>query len=251
MQKGLHDDEEGQGRLAPEASVAMATLVRRLHRFSPGADLTPLNHAFQQLRSLDRDEPVWRHKSEDHPVLVLESGFAYSFTLYPDGRRHIGDMFGPGALCGFGSAAVAEEGLNLAFKSGSRVTVFDAARLADALHEKPELELLFKQDGDARARRTAQRNRGLISLPAAEKLALVLLDLREELSLATDPGEWLPLPLTLRELGDLTGLTDVHVSRTLKKLQTDGMLERRGKRFRMGDTAALESALDYRHFYYG
>lgn len=229
----------------------MATLVRRLHRFSPDADLTPLHHAFHQLRDLDRDEPVWRHGGEDERVLVLESGFAYSFTLYPDGRRHISDIFGAGALCGFGATAGGGQGLNLAFKGGSRITVFDGQRLAGALHEKPELERLFKQDEEARARRMAQRNRGLISLPAADKLALVLLDLREELSLATDHGDWHALPLTLREIGDLTGLTDVHVSRTFKKLQSDGIVERRGKRFRMGDTAALEAALDYRHFYFG
>ena len=84
-----------------------------------------------------------------------------------------------------------------------------------------------------------------------DRLALTLLDIQDELRAAGGDDEWMSLPLTLRELGDLTGLTDVHISRTLRKLQDSGFIEKRGKRFRRHADPGIKAALDYQHFFAG
>jgi CRP-like cAMP-binding protein len=54
------------------------------------------------------------------------------------------------------------------------------------------------------------------------------------------------LPMTQEQLGDATGLTPVHVNRTMKGLEADGLIERAGVRsIRIGDWWKLAEAGDF------
>lgn len=182
---------------------------------------------------------------------MLESGFAFAFSLYPDGRRHIGDIFAQGALCNWSSVWGGMLVENVIFKARSKVVVFNREHLIEIIADQRPLREAIERHENARCHRRQQRCRGLIALPASERLALTLLDIQDELRAGGEGDEWIGLPLTLRELGDLTGLTDVHISRTLKKLQESGFIEKRGKRLRLNGEPRVEEALDYQHFFSG
>ena len=54
------------------------------------------------------------------------------------------------------------------------------------------------------------------------------------------------LPMTQEQLGDVTGLTSVHVNRTLKSLEADGLIERISPRaITIGDWKKLADAGDF------
>jgi CRP-like cAMP-binding protein len=54
------------------------------------------------------------------------------------------------------------------------------------------------------------------------------------------------LPMTQEQMGDATGLTPVHVNRTMKGLESDGLIERPGVRsIRIGDWRKLAEAGDF------
>jgi DNA-binding MarR family transcriptional regulator len=54
------------------------------------------------------------------------------------------------------------------------------------------------------------------------------------------------LPMTQEQLGDATGLTAVHVNRTIKGLEQDGLIERIHPRsIRIGDWRKLADAGDF------
>jgi DNA-binding transcriptional regulator YhcF (GntR family) len=50
----------------------------------------------------------------------------------------------------------------------------------------------------------------------------------------------LPFPLTQEDLADATGLTPVHVNRTLKQLREEGLVELQGKMLTIMDAPGLK-----------
>lgn len=58
------------------------------------------------------------------------------------------------------------------------------------------------------------------------------------------------LPMTQDQLADATGLTSVHVNRTLKELEADGLIERRNPRaIEIGDWRKLAKSGDFNSAY--
>ena len=58
--------------------------------------------------------------------------------------------------------------------------------------------------------------------------------------------DYYELPMTQEQLGDATGLTSVHVNRTLKGLEGDGLIDRsRPRSIRIGDWRKLADAGDF------
>lgn len=228
---------------------AIEPLSRRLAPFGADFDISALYPALDRVGVIQRDQPIWAERNHSERIFVIDSGFAFAFSLYPDGRRHIGDIFGQGAICNWSSVWGGMLVENVTFKARSRVLVFDRERLVNLLAEDRALREAIERHENARCHRRQQRCRGLISLPATDRLALTLLDIQDELSIAGEAEDWISLPLTLRELGDLTGLTDVHVSRTLRKLQDVGFIEKRGKRFRLNAMPKMQAGLDYQYYF--
>jgi CRP-like cAMP-binding protein len=63
------------------------------------------------------------------------------------------------------------------------------------------------------------------------------------------PSEGYELPMTQEQLGDATGLTSVHVNRTLKSLVEDGTIPRRGRFIGFADWNRLRSTADFSDLY--
>ena len=69
----------------------------------------------------------------------------------------------------------------------------------------------------------------------------------EDAGLATD-GRY-ELPMTQEQLGDATGMTSVHVNRSLRALEKDGLIQRTGRSVTFPDTEALWKAGDFSALY--
>lgn len=76
---------------------------------------------------------------------------------------------------------------------------------------------------------------------ALERMVAFLLDLHGRLQAAGQviDGRF-ALPLTQQQLGELLGLTAVHVNRTLKRLDSSGLVERRKNEVRLLDINDLQ-----------
>jgi CRP-like cAMP-binding protein len=58
------------------------------------------------------------------------------------------------------------------------------------------------------------------------------------------------LPMTQEQLGDATGLTPIHVNRTIKKLEQEGLIERSSARsIQIGDWRKLADVGDFESAY--
>ena len=75
---------------------------------------------------------------------------------------------------------------------------------------------------------------------AVERLAHLLLELFERMRRAgVAYGQQCALPLTQTDIADATGLTAVHVNRTLQSMRSKGVLELHSKWLRIPDLGAL------------
>ena len=78
---------------------------------------------------------------------------------------------------------------------------------------------------------------------ALERVAHLLLETFERLRRSgLTYGQQCAMPLTQMEIADMTGLTPVHVNRTLQLMRTRGLVELQAKWLRIPDLGALRQA---------
>jgi CRP-like cAMP-binding protein len=134
----------------------------------------------------------------------------------------------------------------------TRVTALSVPHeaLRELLLRIPELNAPFWRDTlvDAAIFREWVANVG--RRPAYQRLAHLFCELylkQVAVGLARDGR--CPMPVTQVDLADATGLTSVHVNRTLRELRRDGLIELRGKRLEIPDWPRLVAAASFNPAY--
>ncbi|OWV32084.1 hypothetical protein B5C34_00520 [Pacificimonas flava] len=176
---------------------------------------------------------------------VLESGYGFTVSILPDGRRHISDLFGPGAICNWTTFRAPKVRMNFMFVGGSNVNLLDGEELVAAFREQPQLQATIGRHEMARTLRTAQRTRALIALPGPDRMMTLLLDFRSEAGAAGLPKDPVRIPLRQGELGEFIGQTEVHVSRVLKSLKESDRIATWRDGFEILDPESEIRRLDY------
>lgn len=223
-------------------------LQSRVHSFAPAQQVAALLDCVVEHFTLERDQPLLAGRGLEDRLYVLGEGFAFDFSILPAGKRHIFDFYGPGAICNWTRPEREDTPENLLVKARSEVLVLDRAQVGEVLAGNRDLADALHEHEIRRAMRLSQRVRALISLPAKACLRILLLDIEDEYGASGQPREWLPLPLTQEEIGDLIGSTSVHVSRTMAALEKDGEVERRATNFRLHAIEELRARMSYRRF---
>jgi CRP-like cAMP-binding protein len=172
-------------------------------------------------------------------IYNLVDGWMFRYTLLEDGRRQILDFVLPGAVLGFHPAHTTTFGIEAL--TDATVCVIPHRAIEPLSQRHPELAV--------RLARLIARDRSmafdhLTSLgrhTARERVAHLLLELyiRSRARWPETRVEELRLPLTQEHIGDATGLTFVHVSRVLRDLRQDGIVEFHYRRLRILDPDKL------------
>jgi CRP/FNR family transcriptional regulator len=162
-------------------------------------------------------------------IYVVVSGWLFCSALLEDGRRQIVRLHFRGDLLGLDSLAFGEAPDAVSALTDADVCLIDRAKLGALFAEHPRLgALLFAVQQVDRVTLTDR----LISLgrnSARGRVAALLLWIASRLRFADLPvDEGFALPLTQEEIGDLTGLTAVHVNRTMRVLGEQSLISRSG-----------------------
>lgn len=167
-------------------------------------------------------------------ICVVQSGWIFCSALLEDGRRQIVRLHFRGDLIGLDSLAFAEAPDAVTALTDAEICVIDRVKLGRLFADHPRLgALLFAVQQVDRVTLTDR----LVSLGRASargRVAALLLWIAGRLrfaGLAVDDG--FALPLTQEEIGDLTGLTAVHVNRTMRVLGEQGLIARSGNSLRI------------------
>lgn len=249
-----NSETRGFETIADDVGIAettpLAELSSRLQLFTHPRELPSLDRFIKGTRYFETDQPAWAERGDLAHVCVVESGWAYKFCFYPDGRRHIPDFFGPGAICNWSRLDSFAEQDDILFKAGTRITLIDRQALAHAIVQEPSLVWPITRHELARTMRITQRVRAFISLSTEEKLLLLMLDIASELAPRRHWGAWYRMPFLQSELGDCLGVTPVHISRTFSRLQRRKLVERNGDHFRLCNPESVVQMLSYRDFFW-
>lgn len=164
---------------------------------------------------------------EAESIYVVVDGWMMMSRLLEDGRRQILGIAVPGDVVG---SLAFEDGLysySIEAISNATVAVLPIKNIPALFAESPRLAM----------RLLSQTDRGLLQAfdaltdagrrTAAEAVAHFLFRMATRVANTFDVDDkgYLPFPLTQEHIGDATGLTSVHVCRTMKALRVDGVVE--------------------------
>jgi len=201
--------------------------------------------ALERLRSptlfVPADRTIYHQGDRPSRIYNLVRGWAYLHRTLPDGRRQILRFLMPGAV--FGAEPDGTSGLSHGAQSISDVLLCQLTTSA--------LEELSRRHPSFQARRMwmVQRDTELaleqitsLGLQSSiEAIAHLLLELYVRATGRYPPptGDAVYLPLTQAMIAETTGLTPVHVNRTLKRLEQDGVIAFHRRTLIVGDPARL------------
>lgn len=181
---------------------------------------------------------------------VLLDGWACRVRLLPDGRRQITSLLIPGDLCDLDALHLRISDFGVTTLTPCVVAPLNGAALRELAAARPPIGEALSWLGAVENAMLAERNACLGRRSAREHLAHLLCELLVRLTVvgqATVNG--FTLPITQEEIGDVLGLTAVHVNRVLQGLRSEGLIEQQGRRLVIRDWTALRHAAAFRPDY--
>lgn len=224
----------------------MAHLSLRLEaytRFSRD-DMTAIRRLAERgTREVPARRDLIREGDRARSVFLVLDGWACRYKTLPDGRRQIVGFFIPGDLCDLKVYLLDRMDHNIGAISPLTVAeiapdefdqmMVDYPRITKALHWDELVTVAIQREWTVSL---GQRS-------AYERIAHLLCEmyLRLEVVGRAENGVC-EFPLTQVDLADATGLTAVHVNRTLQEMRKDGLIELSKRTLSIPDLGRLKRA---------
>ncbi len=181
-----------------------------------------------------------REGDEPAALYRIEEGWACRFRLLNDGRRQITALFLPGEYCEPQWALGHRPVQPVVALTGVRAT---RIACAPAGERSPDDQRRLWNALAAAADRQADWLVTLGRRTARERIAHLLSEIYERMGqVGLTYGQQCAMPLTQIDIADITGLTPVHVNRTLQAMRAEALIELQSRWLRIPDVAALRQA---------
>jgi CRP-like cAMP-binding protein len=208
--------------------VHTSILIKKLDSI---AEVTPEQRAALSglegtVRDLRRREDVVGEGDRPRACTLVLSGLLCRYKMVAEGRRQITAFHTPGDMPDLHSLHVKVMDHSLGAVAASQVLLVPHDKMRPTLAAEPSLTNLLWRDTliDAAVFREWTVNVGRRSAYAriGHLLCEVLLRMR---AVGLTIGNTCDLPLTQEDIGDATGLSNVHVNRSLQELRGEGLIE--------------------------
>ena len=220
-------------------------MIRHLESIAElsGADKQAIGTLPLTLRSVGADEEIVHEGDVPEQCCLLLDGFMHRYKVVPNGERQILSLHLPGEIPDLLSLHLPKMDHSLGTLTPSRIAMIPHGALRDISRAHPGIAEAFWRDTliDASIFREWIVNVGRRG--ARERIAHLFCEMfiRSRLiGLAGDGG--FELRLTQGEIGEATGLTPVHVNRTLQDLRKSGLIASEGRFLRILDWTGLRRA---------
>lgn len=193
-------------------------------------------------RSFPAGSTVIAPEEEHGYIYRLHSGWCARLRVLADGRAQMLGVLLPGDLFGVEAMLMKRQPDGIVALDTVRVDQLPQDQARAAGMADPQIGLRLSWQLAENHRRLGNWVVGLGRGHADERLALLLLDLRARLILGgtlREEATSFRLPLTQGQIGELLGLTAVHVNRTLRRFRDAGLATVAGGEARLGDVAGL------------
>lgn len=172
--------------------------------------------------------------------LVLE-GIACRYKLLPDGARQILALLVPGDFCDLDVALVDAIDHSIGTLSPCRFTHVPTRTVRELL-DHPRIARALRLAAMVEAATMRQWLVNMGRRPCEQRLAHLLCEMLVRLRVVgLTSADGFHLPLTQTDLADATGMTSVHVNRSLQALRRAALIAVDGRRIVIPNVAALEA----------
>jgi CRP-like cAMP-binding protein len=246
----MPNDSNEMSKFSTGLSLAPARpLLRRLEEYT---ELS--SDARQALAALEAKPPLRIDPRRDLikqgatplNVYLIRDGWASRYKGLPDGRRQILDFLIPGDLCDLNISILSRMDHSIGAITALDVIEIPREELEALIDRHPQITraLWWQELVSKSCHREWIVNVGARS--AMERLAHLLCEMFLRLeSIGATRGHSCDLPLTQGDLADATGLTAVHVNRTLQKLREKGLISLTERKLTIADMAALKAVAQF------
>jgi CRP-like cAMP-binding protein len=218
-------------------------LIRKLGRIVPlvQAERAALEQLCGNVRQYREGTDLIHEGDKPKVVFLILKGWAFRYKQLTDGSRQIMAYLVPGDLCDIQIFLFEKMDHSIGLLSDAEVVQIPAAQILDLMDRFPRIEraLMWATLVDEATLREWLLNVG--QRTALQRLAHLFCELCVRLSvirLVDDDGSF-AMPLTPTELADTTGMTAVHLNRTLQRLRADKLVSTRRGRLTIHDFDGL------------
>lgn len=241
-----------RSRFADPGNAVFDPLVRKLDGF------VALSHAerevLHRLATDAQDVPartdLVREGDVPGDMLVIADGMGCRFKQRGSGARQITAYLVPGDVCDFDLAPFDRADHTVTTLCACKVARIPGSAMRRAMEDHPAIAHAMRVSAlvDEATLRAWLVNIGCRT--ALERIAHLFCELLVRLravGLATQDS--CDLPMTQHELADTTGMTTVHVNRSLQELRRRGLIELKGRTLRILDWASLSAFAEFKADY--
>lgn len=196
-------------------------------------------------RSIAQATDLIRQGEPPDGAFLMLDGFACRYKLRRTGMRQITAYLVPGDVFGLDAAPLALADHSVGTLSPCRV-VRIAPEVIETLMQRPRIADAVRMCSlvDAATSREWLVNVGRRAAP--ERLAHLFCELLARMQMVgLVSGDGYMLPVTQTDLADTTGLTSVHVNRSLQDMRREGLIELRKRRLRILDLPRLRTLAEF------
>ena len=215
--------------MAADTRPTLEPLVRKLEyrvRLDPDDRTAVLDLPFT-LRKVERGAYIVREGDDATKSCLLLSGFAVRSKVVGTGARQILSIHMKGELVDLQNSLLEEADHSVEMLTNGTIAEIPREAIWRVAAERPAVARAMWTETlvDGSIFREWISNIG--RRDARTRLAHVFCEFSLRLRLAGlgEPGNY-EMPMTQEQLADATGLTSVHVNRTIRGLETDGVIER-------------------------
>lgn len=240
---------------APDERIAAGVanpFVRKLAAFCPlsVADEAILQRVSEGAVAIPARTNLIREGDPTGGVFLMMEGMACRYRQLSSGRRQITAFMLAGDFCDLDVALLSRMDHAIMTLTPARVTRIPRQAVLDLTRRHDNIATALRKTTlvDEATLREWLVNIG--SRPALERIAHLFCELQVRLQvvgLATE--DRYELPITQIDLADTTGLSSVHVNRTLQELRRRGLITLAGRALTILDPAELRRLADFRADY--
>ena len=234
----------GEAMLAPDQS-ALAPLLYKLQRRSTfrATETDALLGLPIRRQALDASAYLVREGEVPKSCCVLLSGFVYRHKLARNGSRQILAIHFKGDLLGLNHELLSAADHSIQCLSRAEVAFIRHEDISAMAAEFPNIGRALWRETLVEASVVREWIVNVGQRNARERIAHLLCELALRQDIEADPAsrsiDW---PLTQEQLGDATGLTAVHVNRTVQGMRAAGLISTDRHSVTILDWAALQHA---------
>lgn len=224
----------------------MGVLKLQIESFAelPSCDRTLIERlAARSVRELAPRRDLLREGERPRAINLILDGWACRYKQFADGRRQIVGFHIPGDLCDPSLGVVDAMDHSIAAVTRLRYAEIPLAEVETLAAQSPSIAraLRWSEQVNAAVAREWVANVGQRS--AHERIAHLFCEMFLRLrAVGLTDGNRCDFPLTQTDLACATGLTAVHVNRTLQEMRRQGLLEFGFRKLVVPDLEALKRA---------